>query len=298
MKILKIFTAFTIALLWGVQSHSATMERQESAGIRFAAQFAQDVMAAPPLPSLDQDEDSHFSLQGTWGSGQIAGFYDEANGYGYAGSPAGYGLGMGYTSSSMGAVSYFIFGMYAQAKADIDLTKTPIANDAMNLMWSIHDSEISTGGLGAGLNFVLLGSHESPLALGAFAGGMGFLIDTKYKFSQTSNGISDSVDIASKAKNYGPLGGVQMKLRFGRWLSLIPYGMYFYDSTDHCVAFSESLVAAPGDCAARLNTSFYAAGLAISIMNFRFTAYTKTFTELANDDTKLTLYRASYTFDF
>ena len=247
---------------------------------------------------MDRDTQSHLSVQVSSGSGQIGGFYDEENGYGYSGAPNGYGFGMGFTSSSMGSLSYFIFGTYANAKADIEMTKTADAVDPMNAMWRIHDSAISTAGLGLGFNVVLLGSLESPVALGVFAGGLGFLIDTKYSFSQVSNGISDSVEIESKAKNYGPMAGAQIKLRFGRWLSLIPYGMYFYDSTNHCVAFNESVVAAPSECSVRMNTSFGAAGLAVSVLNFRVTVYTKTFTELANNDTSLTLYRASYTFDF
>ena len=296
MILSRLFLAFAIAAAVPPALGAETASDSSTLGVRFSGLVIQEVLSAPPLPSLDADNKRHVSVQAIYGSGEVGRSVSGTQGGAsqftdYVGKPRAYAVGSGYTSRSRGLYSYFAFGVHTRATTDV------AAEKESSFSQSITDSTASASALGLGMNYVLIGSIQSAWAVGVFGGAIASLTQTGATFGSPSGSTEPTrtFKVTSSTLTYGPMIGLQTKLRMGA-LSITPYGLYFADATDKCLNYEAS--GQKFDCVFSMDSSFAAAGLNVGLYKFRLVVYSKVWSNIEARDTKLSVYQIGYTFDF
>lgn len=290
-QLILIATMISVSLAYA-QSEVA----EHTIGVRAAALTIQQIIAVPPLPSLDADSKWHITVQGAYVTGTMERMYASPGfSQGFSGKPTGQALGLGYTSSSRGKFSSFALAVLAKIKADVGSSGE---GSVVSFHWKVKDSDITSGVVGYGGNYVLLGSVKSRAALGVFGGGYYFGNKTRYTFSFEDTNVSTLVHadpITSDSANYGPMAGVQIKLRSGP-LSITPYTYKYWDLTNHCLDYTYD--GRPFKCIAKMDNTFWATGIMAGVYGLRLGLMLTLDSRIDSSDTKLKVWQLGYTFDF
>lgn len=308
-KMPRFISMFTFTALLFVQpAKAAEGEAMLSSASRFSTVVMQILLSSPPLPSPSFNSKKRLSIQGGYASGKIDGQYtipksewnaQPFDSY-YKGEPKALAIGLGYTSASRGRFSYFLYGLYMWGQSDVLQTydSTP------NTWWGIKDNKIVGYVAGAAANYLVLGKLNSPMNLSMFIGAQGISskFDGGYGLATSSEEISAMPDdkMGAKSTSYGPVAGMQFKIRFGSNFAIIPYGLYYYDASSRCYEMYYEYMGqrANDKCMYKITSSYAAAGVNLVYRRLSFTAYSNVWNNVVQYDSKVNAYQLSYSFEF
>lgn len=261
--------------------------------LNFGLGVAQKLASSPPLPSPEQDKKRKVTVLAAYTSSTI-----ESSVFKYEADPEGYGVGVGYTSASVGNHSFFIYGVYSHAGGDYkEYPDSAALNDDV---FGLADLSINSSILAVAWNYVFLGGLNSKVNMSFFVGPQMTMFemsgdgDTIYS-SNPATPVKDNHEVI-KYDSYGPLVGLQTKMRLGKFV-LIPYVLYYYDASDRCYSFSDNNLSGYQECDI-INNSYSAFGFTAGWGNLKLNVYTKTNTHLSTDIDSINVYTLSYTFEF
>lgn len=277
-------------------AQAASIAPSMTAGSRFGVMVVQQMLASPPLPSPDKDMKQRISAQVGYSSGTIKGQYDdEGVTRGYSAKPVGWGAGLGYTSRSVGRFSFFGYALYTRATGDF------LANDQNNN--GIKDNVVDGKAGAFAVNMIVLGDLATSFNVGLFVGAQTVITHSFGKWGlleATSNTPAGNIPIAMDQTCYGSLTGIQIKFRYGP-ASMVPYGLYFADLSNHCSAlkYDDGLASSINNsCQFKVDMSYLAMGLMLGYSETRLTVYTKVINKIDQSDSDVVTYNLGYALAF
>lgn len=278
---------------------SAVAAPDPSVGARISVAAAQDLLISPPLPSLENGGGQRATPQVGYMSAKTEGSEDgsaQSSAYSFKGELKGYSAGFGFTSPPRGRAGAFAMLAVSSLQGEITATDPAGAN-----LFTLSDmtSQVIAGA--AGISYRFIGDSNSSVAMGYFLGPAFMSIQSSFKASSAGSSVGTIYQLNPLI--YGAYGGLQLKLRMGKFL-INPYALYFYDATDKCKSFEGEAAAMPGLCDGKpevhgsidLNSKFYGYGLFLGYRKVRFNVYTKSIGSSLYDDIKITNYSISYSF--
>lgn len=221
MSMLKLVIHFILLTLTSAQSSSPIY------GAYISVQITQQILTAPPLPSLDGGQASLSPIAGFVTAKPVESIAGPSGSEAAVteGNFQGYFAGLGYSSRSKGDLTYFVFGLGSSISGEM------IGKDS----GSFNAKDVQATGLSAvgGVSYRLLGDKTSMTGLGVFGGPGVLSIDSSLKIAPASGGSPTS--FATQPFIYGAYAGAQFKLRLGKIL-VNPYVVSFTTLNETCQA--------------------------------------------------------------
>ena len=266
---------------------------------RVSLALTQDMLAAPPLPSLESSGRPEVMVQasavGARNSGEVYGSTG-IHVYDYIGAFNGSSYGLGFSTPSYGRFGFFLLALSNQVDGSMDTYQA-------NRKYIITIENITTRGYAgaAGVSYRLIGEAKSPFAVGIFLGPGYMKFENEYEGCQTGVGCQK---YSTKPEFYGAYGGLQMKYRWNK-AQVIPYVLHFRDTSDSCKKYTTKVIYSNSYCDAdssrlyymTMNGSFTGYGLILGYGNFKLNVYSKATRDEDTSAVKTSSYTLSYGFE-
>lgn len=286
-----------------LSSPVAHAEVSPTIGAQISVAAAQELLASPPLPSLENGGSKSIAPQAGYMVANTSGHEDGETigsvtipGYDYKGKIEGGSAGVGFTSPPNGRIGWFGLMIGSYMKGDITI------NDDTAGTARLKDitSKVLAGA--AGISVRVLGESKSMFAVGLFAGPAFMKVESS--FTVVNTGINDRYKL--NPLMYGPYGGLQAKLRLGNFL-INPYVLYFDDLKRKCKKFDEMPNNQNLQCESETNAekrgggtdldaTFTAYGVFLGYKRLRLNVYSNALRAKEFDEIDMTTYSLSYAF--
>lgn len=302
------FTLLLSMLVFAVCA-SADTEMDQLIGVRVGQKLTQDILAAPPLPSLG-GPGAKSSTRVTPLVSYVSVTAENTdtspeNSYGpYRGSFKGYTAALGLTRDSQSAWSFYGFASFSQVSGEMYQLS---ASDLSQSSLAIKDMKASNVSVSGGVNYRLLGSKQSPAAVGLLAGPfVSRTSSTLTYINQSGSGTEDQYKADTLV--FGPMVGIQA-LAQAYGFTANPYFLYYLNVLDTCQTFETDSTTtqvtsdATGSCNAanreiEVEGTFYAYGLNVGYGGFSFNVIGKSGENSSFSSIKTKMYTLAYTFNF
>ena len=296
IQMLNFCARFFLSILTGILIFAPDLQAQDLdplTGVRVSLASTQALLAVPPLPSLETEGRSTFSVSGSYLKASTAVVLDET--LYYDGKFEGAAFGIGYTSRSFGRLNYFWMLVANHLSGSIDVNQAD--GTTLGTLKDISTQGYSGAG---GASYRFIGDNKSPFAAGFFFGPAFMYFKNEFKLQVQQSGVqaAEVPVYSSSPLILGALGGLQLKLRLGNLL-IIPYGLYVSELSEKCKSYSSTNNDTSLDCEGtpgKINMpgSFAAFGLNLGYKAIRLNAYSSTSNDPTMKNIKVNQYQLSY----
>lgn len=265
-------------------------------GAHVSVQIMQQLLVAPPLPSLEGGHKSVAPIGGYVTAAPVESVAgpDGAEDARTTGEFQGFFGGLGLTTASKGDITYFVFGIASSVTGEM------LSNDS----GGFHAKDVKSTGLAAvsGIAYRIFGDKTSATGLGLFGGPGLISINSSLNIEPASGG--EPTAFTTSPNFLGAYTGVQFKVRIGKVL-INPYvvNLITLDGTCRDVnvgksgsVSSTSLKCRNGNAGFDVPSGFLGAGLFAGYGRFRFNILAQNLT--ADPNMNIKSYAATWAFEF
>ena len=282
-----------------VQSWALAQSWDPGTATRVSLASTQDMLAAPPLPSLETSGRPEVTVQasaiGGRNSGEVWGSTGIHN-YDYVGAFNGNAYGLGISTPSYGRFGFFAFGLTNRLEGQMDTYQGRLLHDI-----SIRDISTRGSAWAAGVSYRFIGEGgKTPFAVGAFLGPAAMKFDNEFDWcqSQGCNRYKTAPEFS------GIYGGLQIKWRWQKFLA-IPYVLHFRDTSDSCKKYDTKVIYRVSYCDDDPSRMYYMTmkgtftgyGLILGYGDLKFNVYSKATRDEDTSNVKTSSYSLSYGFE-
>ncbi|MES2965407.1 MAG: hypothetical protein V4760_16110, partial [Bdellovibrionota bacterium] len=225
---------FALLLVISVFSTSA-FATSPMFGATMSVVIAQQMLAAPPLPSLEGGERT---IAPQYGYVSVKQAFTEpvptGGTFNTTGGVSGNTAGLSLMIPTKGDWGFFLFALGSRITGKSDAFQDGVAT------YSITDVKSDTLAGAGGVSYRLIGDDDSILALGVYGGPAFIKISSSSKFTSSGNfGASSEAEFTFDPQFTGLYNGLQLSVRFGK-LVVNPYLVMFQESGDRCQPISST----------------------------------------------------------
>lgn len=266
-------------------------------GATMSVVIAQQMLAAPPLPSL---EGGVRTVAPQYGIVSVKQQFTEPISTGGTfhteGSVSGNTAGLSVVIPTKGDFSFFVFGLGSRITGKSDAYQDGVAT------YSITDVKSDTFALAGGVGYRLIGDEDSLLAFGVYGGPAMLKISSTSNFTPSGGfGGGSSAEFSFDPQFVGLYSGFQLSVRLGKFV-VNPYVVMFQEGdSQKCQSISSTGTNPSNNAAAftcdgepgKVETyaSFLGYGLFLGYRAFRVNVYSNG--NLFGDGVDVTNYSAS-----
>jgi hypothetical protein len=205
-------------------------------GATMSVVIAQQMLAAPPLPSL---EGGVRTIAPQYGFVSVKQEFTEpiptGGTFNTEGSVSGNTAGLSLMIPTKGDFGFFAFGLGSRITGKSDSFQDGVAS------YSITDVKSDTLALAGGVSYRLIGDEDSLLAFGVYGGPAMLKISSTSKFTPSGSfGGGSSAEFSFNPQFVGLYNGFQLSVRLGKFI-VNPYVVMFQEGeSDKCQDISST----------------------------------------------------------